>query len=108
MAVDASLDTLRKMVGARSTSDDDLLAWALDAAADVIRPIVYESHWNRSNVQQAVLMQANRYYRRRVSATGVEGFGPEGFATRVMSIDPDIKQLLMRSRDMSYGKAGVA
>lgn len=106
MAVDASLDALRKMIGAKSTTDDDLLTWALEAANDVIRPIVYADHWNRSNVQEAVLLQANRYYRRRVSATGVEGFGPEGFSVRVMSIDPDIKQLLQRSRDAT--KFGVA
>lgn len=106
MAVDASLDSLRKMIGAKSNTDDDILTWALEAATDVIRPKVYADHWNRSNVQQAVLMQANRYYRRRSSATGVEGFGPEGFSVRVSSIDPDIKQLLQRSLDMT--KAGIA
>jgi hypothetical protein len=106
MAVDASLDALRQMIGARSTSDDALLTWALEAATDVIRPQVYETHWNRSNVQQAVLMHANRLYRRRTSATGVEGFGPEGFSVRVSSVDPDVRQLLQPSRDMS--KAGVA
>lgn len=106
MAVDASLDALRKMIGAKSTTDDDLLTWALEAATDVIRPAVYPDHWNRSNVQQAVLMQANRYYRRRTSATGVEGFGPEGVSVRVAAIDPDIRQLLGRSRDMT--KVGVA
>lgn len=106
MAVDASLDALRQLTGARSTNDDAMLTWALEAAADVIRPTVYADHWNHSNVQQAVLMQANRYYKRRTSATGIEGFGPEGFAARVSSIDPDIRQLLGRSRDMS--KAGVA
>jgi hypothetical protein len=106
MAVDASLDAFRKLIGAKSTGDDDLLTWALEAATEAIRPIVYPDHWNRSNVQYAVLMQANRYYRRRLSATGVEGFSPEGFSVRVMSVDPDIKQLLGRSRNML--KAGVA
>jgi Phage gp6-like head-tail connector protein len=106
MAVDASLDALRQMIGARSTSDDALLTWALEAATDVIRADVYESHWNHSNVQYAVMLQAHRYYKRRTSATGVEGFGPEGFAVRVSTIDPDIRALLGPSRD--YSKAGVA
>ncbi len=106
MAVDASLDALRAFIGARSTGDDALLTWALEAATDKIRPLVYAEHWNRSDIQYAVLLQANRYYRRRLSATGVEGFGPEGFSVRVMSVDPDIKQLIQRSRDMT--KAGVA
>jgi hypothetical protein len=106
MAVDASLDALRQMIGARSTGDDALLTWALEAATDTIRPKVYPEHWNHSNVQHAVLMHANRLYRRRTSATGVEGFGPEGFSVRVSNIDPDVRQLLEASLDMT--NAGVA
>jgi len=106
MAVDASLDALRQMIGARSTTDDALLTWALEAATDLIRPEVYEAHWNRSNVQYAVLLQAHRFYKRRTSATGVEGFGPEGFAVRVATIDPDVRDLLGPSLDMC--KEGVA
>ena len=106
MAVDASLDALRQMIGARSTTDDALLTWALEAATDLIRPNVYESHWNHSNVQYAVMLQAHRFYKRRTSATGVEGFGPEGFAVRVATIDPDVRDLLGPSLDMC--NAGVA
>jgi len=106
VAVEASLDALRQMIGARSTSDDALLTGALEAATDLIRPQVYETHWYRSNVQQAVLLQANRFYRRRLSATGVEGFSPEGFSVRVMSVDPDVRDLLGPSIDTC--KAGVA
>lgn len=106
MAVDASLDSLRAMIGARSTGDDALLTWALEAASDVIRPKVYPSEWNRSNVQEAVLLYANRLYKRRTSATGVEGFGPEGFSVRVSNVDPDVIDLLEGSLDMT--KAGVA
>ena len=105
MAVDASLENLRTMIGARSTGDDAILTWALEAATDVIRPKVYASHWNRSNVQEAVLLLANRLYKRRTSATGVEGFGPEGFTVRVMANDPDVKALILNSRDLS--KAGA-
>jgi hypothetical protein len=99
MAVEASLDAFRAMIGAKSTTDDAVMTWALEAATDLIRPQVYESHWYRSNVQQAVLMEANRLYRRRTSATGVEGFGPEGFSVRVASIDPDVRDLLGPSLD---------
>jgi hypothetical protein len=106
MAVEASLDSLRELIGARNTNDDDLLSWALEAATDVIRPQVYEHAWGRSAVQYAVLLQANRYYKRRTSATGVEGFGAEGFAVRVSTIDPDVEAQIAPYRDMS--RAGVA
>lgn len=106
MAVDASLDSLRQLVGAKSTNDDAMLTWALEAATDMIRPKVYASAWNVSAVQEAVLLQANRLYKRRTSATGVEGFGPEGFAVRVATFDPDVRALIAPYRDMS--KAGVA
>lgn len=106
MAVEASLDSLREIVGARSTNDDDLLTWALEAATDVIRPQVYDWAWGRSAVQEAVLLYSNRLYKRRTSATGVEGFGAEGFAVRVGSHDPDVEALIGPYRDWS--KAGVA
>ena len=67
---------------------------------------MYDDHWNRSNVQYAVLLQAHRFYKRRMSATGVEGFGPEGFAVRVSALDPDVRDLIQPSRD--YCKAGIA
>jgi len=106
VAVEASLDSLRTLIGARSTGDDALLSWALEAASDVIRPKVYADHWHHSNVQEAVLLLANRIYKRRTSATGVEGFGPEGFSVRVMASDPDVETLILPSLDLS--KAGVA
>lgn len=106
MAVEASLGSLRTMIGAKSTGDDPILTWALEAATDLIRPKVYPEHWCRSAVQEAVLFLANRLYKRRTSATGVEGFGPEGFSVRVLANDPDVKALIQRSLDMS--KAGVS
>ena len=106
MAVDASLDSLRAMIGAKGTGDDAILQWALEAAADVIRPKVYPTHWNRSNVQEAVLLLANRLYKRRTSATGIEGFGPEGFSVQVLQRDPDVASLIEQSLDMT--QAGVA
>lgn len=106
MAVDASLDALRQMVGARSTTDDSLLTWALEAATGMIRPKVYATSWNESAVQMAVLLQAHRYYKRRTSATGIEGFGPEGFSVRITAVDPDVGRLIGPFRDMS--KAGIA
>jgi hypothetical protein len=106
VAVEASLDSLREFVGARSTNDDDLLSWALEAATDVIRRQVYAWAWGTSAVQEAVLLKANRLYKRRTSATGVEGFGAEGFTVRVSEHDPDVEALIGPYRDMT--KAGVA
>lgn len=106
MAVEASLDSLRELIGARTTNDDDVLSWALEAATDVIRPLVYEWAWGKSAVQEAVLLKANRLYKRRTSATGVEGFGPEGFTVRVSGTDPDVDDLIAPYRD--WYKAGVA
>lgn len=106
MAVDASLDSLRKLIGAKSTTDDDLMTWALEAVHDHWRPLVYADHWHLSDVQQGLLLHANRLYRRRVSATGVEGFGPEGFSVRVIANDPDVGDLMAPHLDMT--KAGVA
>ena len=106
MAVVADLDVLRALVGARSTNDDDLLSWALEAAGDNIRPRVYEWAWGRSAVQEAVLLKANRLYRRRNSATGVEGFSAEGFAVRVAGSDPDVEELIEQYIDTC--KAGLA
>ena len=37
MAVDASLDGFRQFIGARSTSDDALLTWALEAATAAVK-----------------------------------------------------------------------
>jgi hypothetical protein len=106
MSVDASLDSLRAMVGAQSTKDDALLADALQTAAEHIQAAVYPESWNTSPVQHAVLLLANRLYKRRQSPEATAGFGAEGLVVRIMASDPDVKALLERHLDMT--KAGVA
>ena len=106
MAVKADLDALRQQVGAKGNQDDGLLSDALDAARAAWRPWIKPALWDSSNVQMGLLMSANRLYRRRNSATGVEGFGPEGSVVRVLMSDPDIAALMGPARDMLT--AGVA
>lgn len=101
MSVDAGLDALRSMVGATSTKDDALLTQALDVAGQHVRARVYPSSWNESEVQQAVLMLANRLYKRRQSPEGTAGFGADGLVVRIMANDPDVKALLERHLDMT-------
>lgn len=53
--------------------------------------------WNAvpSQVKLATKMLAHRYVKRvREAATGVVGFGMDGAVVRVMSVDPDIEELL--------------
>jgi hypothetical protein len=106
VAVRAGLEELRALVGAKASNDDGQLSAALDAAVAHVRPLVMADRWDGSDVQHAVLLLANRLHQRRHSATGVEGFGPEGFSVRVLASDPDIAALLAPALDMC--KAGVA
>jgi hypothetical protein len=106
MAVDASLDSLRAMVGAQSTKDDALLADALQTAGEHIRGKVYPESWNTSPVQHAVLLLANRLYKRRQSPEATAGFGAEGLVVRIAANDPDVRSLLEDHLDLT--KAGVA
>lgn len=101
MATDASLDTLRAMVGAASTRDDALLSQALDVAGAHVQRQVYPEHWNYPEVQQAVLMLANRIYKRRQSPEGTAGFAADGLVVRIMANDPDVRALLDRHIDMT-------
>jgi hypothetical protein len=104
--VPADLPALKAHAGVRVDTDDDVLAGCLEAAAAQVRARVYETSWPSPDVQLAVLMSAARLYRRRQSATGVEGFDAQGFSVRVVSGDPDIRALLARHIDMT--RAGVA
>lgn len=49
-------------------------------------------------VRRACVMLTARLFRRRLSVEGVAGFGDLG-AVRVMSVDPDIEQLIAPHRD---------
>lgn len=106
MSVDAGLDELRDMIGAASTKDDALLAACLQTAGEHISARVYPTSWNSSEVQHAVLLYANRLYKRRQSPEGTAGFGAEGLVVRILSNDPDINRLLerhMRLDDVGIG-----
>jgi len=46
-------------------------------------------------IYQAILMQSARWYRRRNSVSGVEGYADIGLF-RLSSLDPDIEQLVER------------
>lgn len=52
-----------------------------------------------ANVEEAVLLQAARLYKRRNSPEGVTGFGDLG-VVRITALDPDIDQLL--GPDLAY------
>ena len=55
-----------------------------------------------------MLLLANRLYKRRTSATGIEGFGPEGLSVQALHGDaPDVaRRSIEQSLDMT--QAGVA
>jgi hypothetical protein len=105
VAVKADLDALREVTGELSANADGPLAWALEAATRHVRRLVKTDSFAEADVQQAVLMLAHRVYKRRTSATGVEGFTPEGFQVRITDQDPDIDMLLQPNLDMT--KAGI-
>lgn len=55
-------------------------------------------------IRLAVLMQASRWFRRRLSPEGVAGFSDFG-AVRVTRIDPDIMDAITSSGTRSWGFA---
>lgn len=55
-------------------------------------------------IRLAVLMQASRWFRRRLSPEGVAGFGDFG-AVRVSRLDPDILDAITSSGVRSWGFA---
>jgi hypothetical protein len=79
----------------RGESIDALLTECLDAATTAIGarlgawvPITWPS-----NVEQAVLMQGAKLYKRRNSPEGYAGFGDMG-VVRVTALDPDVETML--------------
>lgn len=95
------LDDLRDYLGAQPGSgplDNELLQRSLTAAhARIVeRCVPFDDPSNLPEVvEQAIIMQAARLYRRRFSVGGFEGFGDLGIA-RVPSLDADIEDLLIR------------
>ncbi len=100
MAVE--LDDVRAYLGAQPGSgplNDEVLQDALEAAIEQIKmrciPHYFKDKTWPVEIQQAVIMQAARLYRRRYSVSGYEGFGDLG-AARVPAFDADVERLLDR------------
>jgi hypothetical protein len=47
-------------------------------------------------IEQALIMQASRYWKRKSTVEGVMNFGPEGGAIRIGQFDPDIDRLMTK------------
>lgn len=47
-------------------------------------------------IEQALIMQTARYWKRKSTVEGVMNFGPEGGAIRIGQFDPDIDRLLAK------------
>lgn len=99
----ADLDALRRYVGAVSTQDDALLQERLDVARAWIEGRVMATSIGEDAVEEAILLLANRLYKRRQSPEGTAGFGGEGVVVRILNSDPDIRALLERHQDLSHG-----
>lgn len=97
----ADVPTLRRYLGATSSSDDDLLGDRLDVARAHVERRVYATSVGLDEVEEAILLLAARLYKRRQSPEGAAGFGGEGVVVRILSSDPDIVRLLERHADMS-------
>lgn len=96
----ADLPTLKLYVGAKTSTDDELLSQRLDVATQWVYERTMTCRWDHADVQEAILLQASRLYKRRQSPEGVAGFGGEGMVVRILGMDPDIRQLLDRHLDL--------
>lgn len=100
------MDALRMMIGAKSTTDDKILAVCLEAAGAWIYDRVRPSAVRTPEVVNAVLLLAARLYKRRLSPEGVAGWEDMG-AVRVVARDPDIERLIEQHVD-AYKVWGIA
>jgi hypothetical protein len=98
MAERASLDELRKFLGAQSTKDDAVLGMVLESAGSWVYDRVYPESIQKPEVVQAVLILAARLYKRRQSPEGVAGWDDMG-AIRIIATDPDVRSLLEQHID---------
>ena len=104
--VNADLDALRASLGTVSNEANTLLRRALDAATAKVRARnIMDGHWEHPDVQEAVILEASRLYKRRQSPEGVAGWGDLG-VVRIMGRDPDVEALLAPHLDMC--QAGIA
>lgn len=101
----ADLAALRLSLGSVATTNDDLLQRALDAATSWVTDRVMTVELASDEVQEAIVLLASRWYKRRQSPEGVAGWGDLG-VIRILAKDPDIEALLERKLD--YCRAGLA
>ena len=101
----ADMDALRASLGTVSNISNTLLERALTAATSWVQQRVMPSVFDDDETQEAIVLLASRWYKRRQSPEGVAGFGELGLI-RILASDPDIQLLLEWKWDMS--KAGVA
>jgi len=99
------MDALRASLGTVSNISNTLLERALTAATSWVQQRVMPSVFDDDETQEAIVLLASRWYKRRQSPEGVAGFGELGLI-RILASDPDIQLLLEWKWDMS--KAGVA
>lgn len=105
MAQAADLDLLRQRL--RPQSGDATLAHALDVATAWVeaRTYAYAPGARPPEVQEAILLLAQRLYARRNSPEGVAGWGELG-VVRILASDPDLEALIALHRD--YTRTGLA
>lgn len=101
----ADLDALRASLGTASNINDNLLERALVAATSWVTDRVMVAELESAEAQEAIVLLASRWYKRRQSPEGVAGWGDLG-VIRILAKDPDIEALLERKLD--YSRVGVA
>ena len=105
----ADLATLKRRIGATSKlspDDETTLEECLAAAHSVAAELCYDASLGSEPVANAVLLLAQRWYRRRQTPEGVAGFGGDGVVVRILSRDPDVAALLERHYDTSRAGLG--
>lgn len=101
----ADLDALRASLGSTTNLSDALLTRALVAAQSWVTDRVMVAELDSAEVQEAIVLLASRWYKRRQSPEGVAGWGDLG-VIRILAKDPDIEALLERKLD--YCRVGIA
>lgn len=99
------MDALRASLGTVSNISNTLLERALDASTSWVRERVYARTFESDEVQEAIVLLANRLYKRRQSPEGVAGWSDLG-VIRILARDPDVAMLLEHHLD--YCKVGIA
>jgi hypothetical protein len=103
----ADIDSLRAALGTVSNISNVLLERALAAATSWTKERVYPDLFDDEETQEAIILLASRWYKRRLSPEGVAGWNDLG-VVRVIARDPDIVLLLEHKIDTSKDKVGIS